>query len=210
MKVYLSGKFSKILPLLSVLSGLILNKFVLERVLSSDGHIGSVITNILIVLCQFLLIGFGLLTYAKPLVIEVSARSIGSMLFLLFAIQSSFRHFLPEVGYLDSVLKLGYTRNDEAAAYENRFNCIRDALPQNQALGYMTSSEIRMNWAEFYHHYYLAQYTLTPHVLKDTVKIPLVINDFPAGFVNATNHKNVNPVIKDCQNGVALSVGNPE
>lgn len=205
MNIRLQDRVSRTLGVILIASGLVLNKFLLERLVSSDGQIGSPILNGCIVLGQCLLVGTGLLVYVRRPVIQLSRRSIGVLLLILFALQSVARVFLPQVGYLDSILKSGYQSNDEVTAYEARFDCIRDALPRNGVVGYTTSQTIRDDWAKFYHNYFLTQYSLAPVLVANSLKQKLLIADFPEPQpLPAGQETNGLVLIRDCGSGVAL------
>jgi len=205
MNIRLEGRISRILGVIFIASGLVLNKFLLERVVSTDQRIASPTLNVCIVIGQILLVSTGGLVYAGRLVIQLSRRSTGVLLLMLFALQSVARVFLPQVGYLDSILKSGYQRNDEVTAYEARFDCIRDALPRNVVVGYATSQTIRDDWANFYHNYFLTQYSLAPVLVANSLEQKLIIGDFPEPQPSPSGPEtNGLFMIRDCGSGVAL------
>jgi hypothetical protein len=208
MKLSIQRRGSRILGVILLVSGLVLNKFLLEQMFSSDERIASPTLNVGIVLLQCFVICAGWLVYARTPVIDLSRRSVAMLLLIVFALQSAGREFLPQVGYLDSILKSGYHRNDEVTAYEARFDCIRNALPKNGVIGYGTSQQIRDDWTTFYYHYYLTQYTLAPLVVQDSTQEPLVIGNFPdklemSGKVPSSRTS----LIEDCGTGVLLLRG---
>lgn len=127
---------------------------------------------------------------------------------MIFALQSVVRLFLPQVGFLDSIFKSGYQRNDPVSAYEERFDCIRDGLPRNGVVGYTTSKRVRNDGTAFTYHYQVTQYMIAPLVLEDSIQKELVIGNLLDSLsLPGKVEDDGTALIKDCGSGVALLRG---
>src|SRR5215467_10121501 len=92
--------------------GLFANKFVLERILATDGRLSSRVLTTSILLLQVSTLALGVFTYIKRLAISISFRKLAVLIVLGFSAYSSARTFLPQVGYLDDILSSGYRPDD--------------------------------------------------------------------------------------------------
>lgn len=160
------------------------------------------------VVAQCFLFGIGSVVYVRRPDIPLSRRSIGVLFLMIFALQSVARLFLPQVGYLDSILKSGYQRNDPVTEYEARFDCIREGLPRNGVVGYTTSKRVRDDGRAFIYHYQVTQYTIAPLVLEDSIQKELVIGNLLDSLsLRGRLDDDGLVLIKDCGSGVALLLG---
>jgi hypothetical protein len=201
-------KIGRALGWVLLLLGLASNKWVLGRILSPHGAISSVTLNATILLSQCILIASGILLLMRRPRIVLSRRSIGVLLVILFSLYTSARLFLAQAWFLDSLLKSGIQR-DDITRYEERFDALRKLLPPSGAVGYTTSPEIRADWATFYYHYYLTQYTLAPLIVDDSIRHELVIGNFP----DSQPQSDVVPGltrVADCGSGILLFRGHTD
>ncbi|HMG36213.1 MAG TPA: hypothetical protein VKM94_19910 [Blastocatellia bacterium] len=106
-------------------------------------------------------------------------NKIGAVLLAAFVLQSNARTLLPQAGFLQSLLRSGYQRNDEVSAFEARFESLKREVSNQTVVGYVTSDEIRDNWLRYDHDLFMAQYVLAPVIVKESHKERVVIGNFP-------------------------------
>jgi hypothetical protein len=80
---------------------------------------------------------------------------------------------------------LGFFGQDEISLYERRYEPLKRVLPQHAEIGYLSKNS---KDPKFYYmeqdakHFYLAQYTLCPRFVVNSLEPSLILNNLDDGF----------------------------
>jgi len=190
--------------------GLACNKFVIETMLSGDGKISALPVNIAIIVLQISFISAGVL-YLKQSYRMLTTLGVG--LLILFVLQFWVRVFMevpfPEkrmfksLPFPPTLFESGVYYRDQISRYEARFIGIKDMLPAQGVVGYITSKHLPAQEAKFHHG--LTGYALSPLKVDRSTRHELIVGNFP-DLRSATPISAIDGfvLIRDFGNGVAL------